>query len=40
MHRYRTHTCGALRPADAGAEVRRLQRAQWLKSLCIKDWNR
>src|SRR5512147_107445 len=22
MHRYRTHTCGALRPADAGAEVR------------------
>ena len=22
MHRYRTHTCGALREADIGAEVR------------------
>ncbi|MSO80461.1 MAG: aspartate--tRNA ligase [Alphaproteobacteria bacterium] len=22
MHRYRTHTCGALRPADSGADVR------------------
>ena len=22
MHRYRTHTCGALRESDIGAEVR------------------